>query len=336
MGEFVRLQLFDSRLIPLFSGKDISIFSTPTWNEILQKGFGVSACYYCLEERDQILLCLPGILFDYKWIRIFYANMPYGEFIGDGKYIPTFLTLLESYFRKERIHLIRIAQLGDTNIEWGGGYHRRNGYQHLLHLTGLNPETLLESYKSSIQRNIRKAERSGVIASEIEKKSEMEDLYRLYLETMRRNSAIPVWTRRFFDAVYDLLVRSGEASILFAKWKEKIIAGMILIHSKDTTSYFLGASDTAYHSLRPNDFLFHTAILNSLKTGKGQFDFMTCSEQDEELSRFKEKWGAKRYPFIVYEKELDSFRAKIWKGVWKTGNSKIGSYLTCLLMKWYR
>jgi len=208
------------------------------------------------------------------------------------------------------------------------GDHPCKGYQHVLDLNGMEPDTLWKTYKSSIRRNIKRAESLGVTIKEIKAKDEMEELYRLYLETMERNHATPTWTKGIFHAIYDLLVKPGRASILFAEWKGKSIAGMILINSEEITSYFLGASGTGFHFLRPNDLLFHQAILKSLSIGMKKFDFLTCVEWDEELIRFKEKWGAKRYPFIIYEKELNLFRAKIWAYSWKIVNSKFGSYFS--------
>jgi len=336
MQELVKLHPFDDELRRFLSGKDISIFSTPTWNEILQKGFRVNTWYYCLKEGAKILLCLPGVLFDFKLVKMFYANMPYGEFIGDMRYIPSFLGLMEESLKREKAHLIRIAQLGDQNSPWMKDYHPRKGYQHVLNLDGMEEDALWKTYRSSIRRNIKRAESSGVTIKEIETKDEMEELYRLYLETMGRNHATPTWTKGVLYAIYDLLVKPGQASIFFAVWEGKIIAGMILINSENIASYFLGASGTGVHLLRPNDLLFHQAILRSLSAGKKKFDFMTCVEWDEDLIRFKEKWGASRFPFVIYEKELDPFRAKIWAYLWKIANSRVGSSVVGRLFGFFR
>lgn len=336
MQELVRLHPFDEELMRFLTGKDISMFSTPTWNEILQRGFRVNAWYYCLREKGQIVLSLPGVLFDFKLVKVFYANMPYGEFIGDMRYVPSFLGLLEEFLKKENVHLIRIAQLGDESAVWMRGYHPRKGYQHVLNLNGIGEDVLWKTYKPSIRRNIKKAESSGVTIKEIKTKDEMAELYRLYVETMARNHATPTWTKGVLYAIYDLLVKPGQASIFFAEWEMKIVAGLILINSKDVASYFLGASRTGFHFLRPNDLLFHQAILKSLSGGRKKFDFMTCVEWDDDLIRFKEKWGARRYPFMIYEKELDTFRAKIWANLWKIANSKVGSRIMRSLAGYFR
>lgn len=327
MQEFVKLRPTDPSIKQFLSEKKTSFFSTPIWSEILQKGFQVKAWYYCLREGEEIFLALPGVLFNFKILKLFYANMPYGEFIGDVKYLPSFLDLIEYQLKAENVHLLRIAQLGDQDLFLLKGYHPRKGYQHILDLNGMNPEILWNQYKSSIRRNIKKAEKLQVSVREIKQNSELDSLYWLYLETMKRNHATPIWTKRIFEAIYDLLVTQGQASILFAEWKDHIIAGMILIFSDETTSYFLGASETSTHSLRANDLLFHKAILKSILEKKRSFDFMTCVEWDEDLIRFKEKWGAKRLPFVIYEKELNPFRSKIWTFIWRIINSKLGSYL---------
>jgi len=333
MQEFVKLYPTDRNLQNFLLSKKISIFSSPIWNEILQEGFKAKAWYYCLREGEEIFLALPGVLFDFKVVKLFYANMPYGEFIGDIEYLPSFLDLMENQLRLEHVHLLRIAQLGDQDLFILKGYRPRKGYQHLLDLNGMSPEILWKQYKSSIRRNIKRAERLQVSVREIKDKAELVPLYFLYLETMKRNYATPIWTKRIFETIYDLLVTQGQASIFFAEWMDNIIAGMILIHSEETTYYFLGASQTSTHYLRANDLLFHQAILKSLLREKQKFDFMTCVEWDADLIRFKEKWGAKRYSFTVYEKELDSLRAKIWAYLWKIANSKMGSNMINQILK---
>jgi lipid II:glycine glycyltransferase (peptidoglycan interpeptide bridge formation enzyme) len=325
MERLTKLEPSDHELSQFLSSQEISIFSTPIWNEILHNGLRGKPWYFCLKKDGQIVLGLPGSLLDFKLVKLFHANIPYGEFIGDLKRIPTFLDLMEDHLKKEGVHLIRIAQLGNETSNYLKGYNPIKGYQHVLDLNGLRSEMLLSKYKPAIQRNIRKALKSEVDVEEIKTKEELDDLYRLYLDTMKRNHSAPVWTKRILQAIYDAFVLSGQASIIFAKWKGKIIAGMILIHSENMSAYFLGASETGSHSLRPNDLLFHTAILKSLDGGKRSFDFMTCSELDEELIRFKEKWGAKRTPFFIYEKELDCFRVEIWRKLWKIANSRLGS-----------
>ena len=318
--------LLDPVVDKFVSDYGASPFSGSVWCRVLEKGFNKDVSYYCLMENGHIVLVLPAILLNLKLVNILYANMPYGGFIGDTEYITHFLELLENKLRRERIHQIRITRTFFDDFSELEGYRIQKGYQHVLNLEGLCADRLINEYKPVIRRNIRKAERSGISIRRIGGREEISRLFRLYRDTMKRHNANPIWTKGTLYAIYDLLIPEGKASILFAELSGNTISGMIVIYSKDITSYFLGASDFAYLSLRPNDLLFHTAIRESVSAGKRYFDFMTCNIRDKGLIQFKEKWGAERHSFYIFEKDLDLLRSAVWRQIWKIANTRMGIF----------
>lgn len=291
--------------------KSSSIFTTSSWLGILNRGFGREVDTYCCKDKGRMLFCLSGIRLDLKFIKIFYANIPYGGFVGDPRDVEGFLRYLEGKLKKEGIHQIKIVQTAFTDYDMPPGYGRSEGFQHILPLESFG------ELSSSITRNVRKAEKNNIIIENISRREEIEDLYSLYINTMVRNNFYPIWTKDILYEVYDILLPSRKADIFFAKMEGKPIAGLVLFYFKDCAYYFVGASLTRHLSLRPNDLLFNHALKLCSEKGLKYFDFMTSSMEDESLIRFKEKWGGRKHIFTVYEKSLNVPRVETAKLLWR-------------------
>jgi len=309
-----------------------SFFNKKEWSFVLQEGFRAPVVCYCLEEGERIYIALPGIILDFKIMKMFYSNIPYGGFVGGMEHLPTFLPLLEESLKKDHIHSIRIAKDSKTQFPELEGYQVETAFTHLLDLHGMSEESLWENYKKRVRRDVRKAEKSGIRIDEARDSKEVDILFDLYLETMKRNEAYNTWTKKALYAICSHLVQNGEAKILLAKLKDEIIAGIILIFSAETTYYFFAASSQRNLSLCPNDLLVHHGICLTIRSGRNWFDLMTSQKEDVALMNFKEKWGAQKYPFHFYGKSFNPFRTWLWRKAWWMMNTSTGSQL----MRWWR
>jgi lipid II:glycine glycyltransferase (peptidoglycan interpeptide bridge formation enzyme) len=260
-------------------------------------------------------------------MKMFYSNIPYGGFVGEMEYLSTFLPVLEKSLKNDHIHSIRITKDSKTQFPELEGYLKEMAFTHLLDLDGMTEELLWENYKKRVRRDVRKAEKSGIRIDETCDLKEVDILFNLYLETMRRNEAYNTWTKKALQAIYHHLVQQGKAKILLAKLKNEIIAGIILIFSPETTYYFFAASGQKYLSLCPNDLLVHRGICLTIREGRRFFDLMASQKDDIPLMNFKEKWGAQKYPFYFYEKSLNPFRRRLWRKAWWMINTNWGAHL---------
>ncbi len=319
-------------LLDFFKRHSSSVFIRPEWSKVLGEGFGSEVVSYCLKRDGKIVLALPGIILDFKVLKIFYSNIPYGGFVGEMGYFDSFLEPLERRLKEDHIHFIRIGKDFQTQFPELEGYWKETAYTHLLDLNEITEELLWTNYKKRVRRDVRKAEKSGISIQEAKDQKEVDVLFDLYLETMKRNEAYNIWTKKVLHAIYAHLVQKGEAQILLARLKGEIIAGIILIFSPETVYYFFAASAQKYLSLCPNDLLVHHGICLAIRGGRRFFDLMTSREDDIALMNFKEKWGAKKYPLYFYEKSLNPFRTWIWKRGWWLINTSIGAQL----IRWWR
>jgi lipid II:glycine glycyltransferase (peptidoglycan interpeptide bridge formation enzyme) len=271
------------------------------------------------------------MIFNFGIVKMFYSNIPYGGFVGDFQLIPKSLALFEKSLKKDGIQLIRIGRNLTNKFPDLNEYQQQVAFTHVLSLEGMSKEQLWNSYKKRVRRDIRKAEKSGIYVEEITSPAEIEEIFSLYKQTMRRNLAYTTWTRKSFYSINENLVNTGKAKMMFAKKEGKIVAGIILLFSDDTVYYFFSASSEKYFQYCPNDLLVHHAICLAIQGGKKYFDMMTSREDDTSLMNFKEKWGAEKYPFYFFEKRLSQLRPWVWNQIWKMANSKIGTSLIRLM-----
>lgn len=162
-------------------------------------------------------------------------------------------------------------------------------------------EEIRRSYSSNTKRNIRKANKEGVKVSISNNKDEIEIFIDLYYETMKRNhaSSFYYFNRPYF---YHQMNKTelSKSYLLFAKYREKIIGGVLLIIGKEFAHYHLGASKTKYLSLRPNNLLFDAMIefcktfgLKTLHLGGGY-------EDNDSLFKFKSSFtNNKSYNYFL-------------------------------------
>ena len=319
-----RRPIEDSEVLQFLFENSSCFFNREEWFRVLQEGFNIPVVAYCLEKDGKICIVLPGVIFNFSIIKMFYSNIPYGGFVGDFQLISTSLVLFEKSLREDGIHLIRIGRNLNGKFPDLDGYGQEIAFTHLIDLQGLNVEQLWKGYKKRVRRDIRKAEKSGISIHEATHPGEIDVLFGLYLETMRRNEAYNIWTKKMFNAIYRDLAQQGKAAILLAKLKDEIIAGIILLFSPETIYYFFAASAQKYLSLCPNDLLVHHGICLTIRKGIRYFDLMTSQKEDSALMNFKEKWGAEKHPFYFYEKSLTRIRPWLWKRVWRLMNTSIG------------
>lgn len=322
-----QFSLKDISVQKFISQNSKSVFSSMEWYKVLEDTFNSKILIWGLKNGGNLQLIVSGILLDFKIVRIFYSNIPYGGFIGEEAYIHDFLPLLEKELKKAGIDVFRVCKQFTDNYDNLDGYKWQTGCQQIINIEGLSEQGLWDGYKKRVRRDIRRAEKLGVTIKELSDREEIEILFKLYTETMKRKKTYSIWNRNTFYSIYDNLILDHKAEVLFAKLKDEYIAGTISIYSEETLYYFMSSSATNYLSFSPNDLLLHRIITAGIQKNKKYIDLMTSKESDTALIKFKEKWGAECYPFFIFEKNLSCIKAGIWNCAQKAANSRIGAHL---------
>lgn len=300
-----------------------SIFFTKRWNEVLARGYSTPVIYYVCRIGEEIKLVLSGIIYDFKFSRLFFSNMPHGGFVGDFKYLPRFLEFIELDLKKKRIHHVRLTALSESVLPNLPSYRRTEAPQHSLSLAGLDPISLWEGYRKNNRRDIRLARRRGVTLRRLSGGNGLTEYSNLYSQTMKRNRSVCHYTRKLLETICHVLDAKGEMSLLVAEYQKKMIAGVIVIYGKNVNYLLSNVSDPQFLSFCPNDLLYHELIEEAIEQKKDFIDFMMSGQDDRNLIWFKEKWGAQSQAYFIFEKDLDPLRAKAFRGLLALANAPL-------------
>ena len=238
------------------------------------------------------------------------------------------MELLNSEFRKEGVDQVRIAESPFLKFQPVGSFKSISAKCTLLDLRGFNKERIWKGYHSEVRRAVRKAQKHGLSIRRATARDEIEIFYQLYLSSMERNRAMAKYPLRWFDALYEILIRQKKADFLFAIKGDEYAAGVALIYSSNSNHYLHNGSAEAYLESRPNDLIVDYIIQKGVEEGKATLDFMGSDPNDLSLLRFKEKWGSQSKDVFTYVKDYHPFRSRIWELCKRMGSSRLGSRLS--------
>ncbi len=300
------------------------LFHTSIWWKVLAEGYGCPMRYLVLEKNGEWQLVLAGMIVGNRFFRVFYSLIPYGGFVGDRRQIPEFLTLLKGWAKRERIHRIQIVDPAIKKREELPDFNCVESFKHVLELNNRSADQIWKGYHQSLRRNIKKALGSDLSFEALKDRQEVEQFYRLYLESMRRNRALVKYPLQLFYKICDLLVPE-RADLLFVKHRGRPVAGIVMVYSENTAHYFHGGSETRFLDLRPNDLLFHRAIELAQEKGKAYFDFFGSDKRLSSLIRFKDKWGTHREGLFNFHTDLGVLRSVLFNGALRVAQTPWGS-----------
>ena len=303
------------------------IFYQSLWSEVLKKGLGGQPLYFYLREGKEIVAGLPGVLLDFKILKILYASIPYGNLIGEKPYYSPFMEILERAIREKGIGQVRMTESPFSKGHSPDTFKSVSAKCTLLDLRGFDKERILESHKKYVRRDIRKAQRSGVTIRSGTSREDAKIFYTLYLASMERNKAVAKYPSRWFEAICEEMAERGLGTFLLAELDKAAIAGAVLINSTTTTHYMHNGSRNEFFKFCPNELLVHSALEEAVERGNSYFDFMGSDPADLSLIKFKEKWGSQSLDIRTYVKDYHPIRCQIWEWGKRFGNSKIGDWL---------
>lgn len=159
-------------------------------------------------------------------------------------------------------------------------------------------DELWRGFNRGNRSNINKAKRCGVVVEKDNNGIYLQKFYELYLETMRRNQAED-WYDFSLDFFVDSFTSLGNKISLFcASYDKQIVAAASFLHDGEVVHYFLGASDSNYLTLRPNNLLMYRAICWAKRQGFQLFNL--GGGYKDSLARFKAGFSKLSTTFYTY------------------------------------
>jgi len=162
------------------------------------------------------------------------------------------------------------------------------------------PDVVWHRLRKPVQHQVEKARKLAVRVRMAQSREDLEQYYRLHLQTRTRKHGMPTQPRGFFKGLWEAFAADGSMQILLAQYENSVIAGMVLLAAGTTVRYAYGASDPHYLQLAPNNLLMWEAIHWACLNGYQVLDLGRTARDNEGLMEFKRRWGATLEPLPYY------------------------------------
>ncbi|MBR1928293.1 MAG: GNAT family N-acetyltransferase [Paludibacteraceae bacterium] len=180
----------------------------------------------------------------------------------------------------------------------GSGYKRVGHYNLMLDIRP-NKQRLYDNLHKERQRNIRQAEKAGLVFKEVDKDSEIQQISNL-IELTYKRKRVPLIDTSIFLQAKQLM---PEYVHFFAAYKDsQMIARQVRLCYKGLVYAWYAGSNEQYFKLRPNDFLMWNVICWAHDNGYKIFDFGGGGEPNKPygVRDYKLKYGCKMYDYGRY------------------------------------
>lgn len=168
-------------------------------------------------------------------------------------------------------------------------------------------EQIMQEYRSSVRRAIKRSAREGVIIEENVDIAKVHQAYPIYRATMDRiGGTVKPW--RFIEA----LLREKLAVSFVAQRDGHPIGLVILLVSPRMAIYWISAAELSASTFRPTNALVNHAIRWCHSRKISVFSFGESPGEREGLVRFKEEWGTTSAESTVIIRIYRPWIQKIW------------------------
>jgi Acetyltransferase (GNAT) domain len=297
--------------------RDATIFHSTAWARVLVDTYGHRPCYAKMSLNGELQALVPMMEVKSVLTRARGVCLPFSDYCAP---------LLFNNFAGELLS----QKLQQIARERGWNYFEirshstipaaaasESYYGHSLDLR-IGRDALVSNFSSSVQRAVRKAERSGLSVRIQSDEDAMATFYKLHVRTRRRHG-VPPQPQSFFVNIQRNLIGAGHGFIVIVEVMKRPLAGAIFFRFGRHAIYKFGASDERLQELRANNLAMSEGIKTLADAGAEILHFGRTEKENEGLRRFKLSWGAT-------EEEICYARFEMGSGSWRKAH-RVGSGL---------
>src|SRR6266540_160113 len=269
-------------------------FHHPAWTLLLAESYAFKPFVLALvDESGRMVAGIPVVEVGGRFRRRRWVSLPFTDVCPPliaGTGVDSFAAEIDRARREAGIASVEVrARIA------GPSAGEQPALLHELPLTA-DPEQVATSFRASVRRNIRAAERGPAVVRIASSESDLTHAcYRLHVD-MRRRLGLPVQPRRFFRLLWSRMIQPGLGRVLLADVGTETVAGAVFLNWNRSVVYKYGASDPRHWPVRPNNLLFWEAIKWACENGYERLDFGRTNLDSPSLRRFKLGWGTQEHP----------------------------------------
>jgi CelD/BcsL family acetyltransferase involved in cellulose biosynthesis len=314
MTELRQVEIADPRWSAFVARhEEATAFHQPAWARLLAECYGFRPFALVLADGDGVLAGLPVLEVtkplsrSVRWVSLPFTDAcrPLAECADAGA------QLLEELDRARAVGGAEQLELR-AEVPVAGATLVGDAVSTALDLEP-DEEAVLRRLHPAQRRNIRRAEREGVVVRAAETRDDLDRVFfDLQLET-RRRLGVPVQPRRFYSLLWDHVIESGHGFALLAYSGATPIAGTVILGAHGRLTYKFGASKQSYWSLRANSLLLWRAIQRGCASGATSLDLGRTETRHASLLAFKRQWSTQEEPlrYTVLGRAESSARSRL-------------------------
>ena len=279
------------------SHADATFFHHPAWVSLLSETYGFrSFILAVLDNPDEIIAGLPivevtSLCKKRRWISLPFTDYCFPLTKPDVA-LETLTDALVEQKRENRLSILEVR----AALPARPGVHADARY--MLHVLPLesDPEAVFAGFAKKFRQYPRRAEREGLHVSSRGSRQDVDVFYHLHLTT-RVKLGSPVQPKRFFDLLWERVIKQGHGSVIIVENREgEPISGAVVLYHNTNAMIKYSASAPAFLDTRCHYFTFWKCIEWACQNGMTKIDFGRTDVPGEGLSKFKEGWGATEEP----------------------------------------
>ncbi len=164
-------------------------------------------------------------------------------------------------------------------------------------------DELLAGFESKFRYNIKVAEKNGVEVREDNSENAVEEFYRIYQETRKRQTFI-IHPISYYKKIFLEIINKKMGSIFIAYKGTQPIAGVFIFCFGNRAWYMYGASSNEFRNIMPNNLIHWNVIKWAKEKGFKEYDLWGIPSNPHEghplwgVYRFKKGFNAELVKFI--------------------------------------
>ena len=278
-------------------------YHDPRWIMGLARAFRFDALFVGASESGSLVAGLPLLRVPALLGRSRLVSLPFSYAAGPiARSADAALAVIAESTRLAGSAGVKRVEIKQANPRWESapGFVRNVHYHaYRLDTSGAEDDVFKRLHKSSTQRGIRKAEKSGVKVRVGTSRDDWLEMARLQESTSHRHG-VPAPPRGFFLVLCRALQDVGLSELYIAEVPERGVAAAIVVWKGPREwIYAFGAARDELLEYRPNHALLWAAIRDASGAGV-VFDFGRAAPEQEGLVEFKRRWGGEPVP-LAYD-----------------------------------
>ena len=272
------------------------VVHTRAWVESLEAA-GLGRPLYLLFEKDgEVVGCLPGLLASVAGLRLFGSPLAGWQTVSMGPafdparlstadLLGALLPILEGPHRVSYMELLHHEL--DPEVMRAFGFRGQPVFTYRAPLFPGNERRMLGVMHESARRNVRRAERLGLVARFEEDEAFVTEHYKQLREVYVRGGQVIPFSERRMQECFRRMKAAGNlvaAAVYLPGGRVSIATGIFLIEGRELLLWSW-AHQAKYRWYRPTELMTWTVMRRAMAAGCNTFDLMGRGD-------FKTKFGA--------------------------------------------